>query len=409
MASIQESPHPLVFKVRNGSALGLGIEGLDDAINVRTRVRALEGMQKEVSVEYGPTRDIWRMVCDEGPYLNGTDLAPFPLSFFTAGLVSSYMSEILALAKEKGVAINRIGLTQDNRYTMDGSAIKGTMTGGAKPVEIWADIDSDASDDVLNDILLQAIIAAPGNAVLRNVLTSEFTSTKNGQPLSVNQVKALDEPVVSADEALFDALEPASRGEFADDIIIKLESAETVFNVEGGAGSSLQAEQKRELHVRGICTIREDGLKEISTQLFKPIGSVFRFLSDDSQRFGGHGRAPSGLAFLSTGIALCYMTQLGRFAHIMKRDLTGYAIVQDTRFDLPGISGGTGKEPKCDPVKTHAHVTMSDPDDVAQTLIAMGEQTCFLHATCRTALKTKVHIRTPAPEATQAAEQIHLQ
>ena len=54
-------------------------------------------------------------------------------------------------------------------------------------------------------------------------------------------------------------------------------------------------------------------------------------------------------------------------------------------------------------------MTMSDPDDVAQTLIAMGEQTCFLHATCRTALKTKVHIRTPAPEATQAAEQIHLQ
>ena len=42
-----------------------------------------------------------------------------------------------------------------------------------------------------------------------------------------------------------------------------------------------------------------------------PTGSVFRFLSDDSVRFGGKERAPSGLAYVSAGIAFCFMTQLG--------------------------------------------------------------------------------------------------
>ncbi len=45
-----------------------------------------------------------------------------------------------------------------------------------------------------------------------------------------------------------------------EDLLNKLESAETVFNAEGDAGSSLKSEQKRTLRVRGIVTQCEDGL-----------------------------------------------------------------------------------------------------------------------------------------------------
>lgn len=60
---------------------------------MRAATRALAGMQKEALVDYGPTGATWRVVCDEGPWLNGTDLAPLPLGFFTAGLIASYMAE----------------------------------------------------------------------------------------------------------------------------------------------------------------------------------------------------------------------------------------------------------------------------------------------------------------------------
>ena len=104
MASIQTSPYPLVFPVepRNGEDPPL------DRIKVRVLARALEGMQKEALVTTPATRRSWRMVCDEGPYLNGTDLAPFPLAFFATGLVNAYLAEIVGRAKTMAVPIEKI-------------------------------------------------------------------------------------------------------------------------------------------------------------------------------------------------------------------------------------------------------------------------------------------------------------
>ena len=76
---------------------------------------------------------------------------------------------------------------------------------------------------------------------------------------------------------------PDPDADFPRDIITKLAAADSVFGVEGGAGSSLRSEQKRTLHVRGIATLRADGLTETRVQLFKPIGSNFRFLCDLDQ------------------------------------------------------------------------------------------------------------------------------
>ncbi|NIO43025.1 MAG: OsmC family peroxiredoxin, partial [Burkholderiales bacterium] len=43
------------------------------------------------------------------------------------------MNEILALAAQRDITINNITLVQDNFYTMEGSALRGTMVGGALP------------------------------------------------------------------------------------------------------------------------------------------------------------------------------------------------------------------------------------------------------------------------------------
>src|SRR5690606_11214884 len=125
------------------------------------------------------------------------------------------------------------------------------------------------------------------------------------------RVASLNEPTPAIPEG-FDELQPQTTV-FPDNIIAKNASADTVFGVEGGAGSSLQSDQKRTLHIRGICTLQKDGVKHIQVQLFKPIGSMFEFLSDDSPALGGSGRAPSGLDYLSAGLAFCYMTQIGRY------------------------------------------------------------------------------------------------
>ena len=47
---------------------------------------------------------------------------------------------------------------------------------------------------------------------------------------------------------------------------------------------------------------------------------------------------------------------------------------------------------RADPIETHVYLDTSEPDEVAQEMLDMSEQTCFLHAFCRTELKTKLKI-----------------
>jgi uncharacterized OsmC-like protein len=332
------------------------------------------------------------MACDEGPYLNGTDLAPFPLAFFTTGLVNSYFAEILELARARGSKLDTLELVQDNMYTMEGSALRGDMVGGVLPVALHVRIGGDAADEALHDLVATAVLRSPADALLRGVFESEFSIANNGKPVSVRNVRAWTTTRHDhVADAAFDDAHPFADADLPLDIITKLAGAESVFGVEGGAGSSLQSEQKRTLHIRGIATLRADGLTETRVQLFKPIGSSFRFLCD-LDRLGGGSRAPSPLVYLSAGVAFCYLTQIGRYVTIMKQDLERYAIAQETAFAFASGDGASGVPPSADPVRTHVEMATSADDDTVRRTIDMGERTCFLHAAARTALKTRIHI-----------------
>src|SRR5690606_13742435 len=133
----------------------------------------------------------------------------------------------------------------------------------------------------VHSLVMNALARAPGVAYLRGVYTSEFSIEKNGNPVPTGEVRSWSGAAApSPDDAIFDAAKPDPAADFATDIITKLGGTETVFNVEGGAGSSLKSDQKRMLHIRGIAALRDDGLSETRVQLFKPIGSNFRFLCD---------------------------------------------------------------------------------------------------------------------------------
>jgi len=395
MASLESSPHPFVFKVKNSDELGFRAPAAD-GIALRTIARSLnDGMQKEAIVFYGPTNVAWRMVCDEGPYINGTDIAPFSIAFFTAGLAFSFMTEILALAKHRGIEIREIEFVQDNHYSMEGSATKGTMLANAQPVDLDVRIYANADMGTLHDLITSASIASPAGGLLRAALATEFTLTVNGENIPTGRVAAYPGKVGADPEACFDKAQPYLHPDIPNNINEKLAAAKSLFNIEGGAGSSLQSEQKRLVHVRGVCRLRPDGLKEVRVQLLKPLGSVFRFLSDDSEHMGGGGRAPSGLSYLSAGLAFCYMTQLRRYAHITKKTLGSHRIVQDTRFSPPGASATTGKVGRADRVVTHVHINTPEGPDFARTLVDMGYQTCFLQAVCRNVVKTRTRAHKP--------------
>ncbi len=393
-SSIQSSAFPLVFKVGDTSDLPAPYSIKEDGIAIRTVTRALEGMQKEAIVHNGCTKTAWRMVCDEGPWLNGTDLSSFPLGFFSAGMVASLASEITAVAKQRDISIQNLQLIQDARYSMQGSAFKRTMRGTAFPIETEIRIKSDAPEAEIRRLVIHSLAASPADAIMRSELESHFRITRNDRDIGVGKARLSTTPVASDPINLFDNVVPADAATFAENIIEKREDADTSADRVTGKPVGYASDQKRMLQVRAVLRLREDGLKTIQTQCIQPSGgSVFNFLSDDSAAFGGGGRAPTGLDYISAGLSFCFMTQLGRYAGIVKQDLQSYGIVQDTRFSLPGGSAKLDRPATAESVDTHVFLTSDADDEANRVLVDMGEKTCYLHACYRGVAKTRLHLR----------------
>jgi len=386
---ISESGVAPFFRVANPDAVGLSPPDLRHGDAVRCWVRSLSGFQKEALVVSARSGLMWRLVSDEGAYLAGHDAAPCPLAFLTTGMIASYMTEITALAAQRGVTLNRLRLIQNNYYTMQGSMRKRTMTGGALPVELEVEVECDLDEGALSELLIGAVHASPLNGLMRGVLPSLFTLTRNGTEIETGAATALGRPVVPDPSG--ETPQPAA----TDLTLIAREGLSPKKEVRKGtqaAASSLSDEQDRVLNPAAICTLREDGMKEIEQHLYSPHGSIFRFLSEEAGPAGGQGRAPDAVSYISAGIAFCFMTQFGRMASMEHLDLPRYSIVQDTHFSLGGASGGTGKPGAADPVETHVHLQTRESDDVARDMLDVSERTCFLHAFCRTDLKTKLKV-----------------
>ncbi|AOW13794.1 hypothetical protein LPB72_01775 [Hydrogenophaga crassostreae] len=391
---LADSGTPLFYELVNPGEVGITPPESRMGDSLRTWVRSLSVFQKEALVASARTGRTWRLASDEGPYLDGHDAAPCPLAFLSVGMIASYMNEITALAKSQGVAIRKLKLTQDNYYTMSGSMPKRTMVGGALPVELLVEIDCDLEDGELNQFLMNAIHASPLNGLMRGHLESLFTLSKNG--IELQPAKALRMPgAVYPDPGdHFGEAQPVS--DPAIDRLCWPKGTTAKKEVAGGtsaAGSSLAAEQNRQLNIGATCTLREDGMKEIVQLQYSPHGTSFNFLSEEAPENGGLGRAPDANSYISAGIGFCFMTQFGRFVKMLNLDLSDYRIVQDSHFSLGGASGGTGKAGTADPLETHVYLETSESDDVAREMLDISEQTCFLHAFCKTDLKTKLKVQ----------------
>ena len=391
---LADSGIPIFFELVNPADVGISPPETRMGDSLRTWIRSLSVFQKEALVASSRTGRVWRLASDEGPYLDGHDAAPCPLAFLSVGMIASYMNEITALAKQQGVAIRKLKLTQDNYYTMTGSMPKRTMIGGALPVELLVEIDCDLADGPLNQFLMNAIHASPLNGLMRGHLESLFTLSKNGAELQPAKALRMQGPVYPDPGDHFAQAQPIS--EPAIERLCWPNGTTAKKAVTGGtsaAGSSLAAEQNRQLNIGATCTLRDDGMKEIIQLQYSPHGTSFKFLSEEAPENGGLGRAPDANSYISAGIGFCFMTQFGRFVKMLNLDLSDYRIVQDSHFSLGGASGGTGKAGTADPLETHVYLQTTESDDVAREMLDISEQTCFLHAFCKTDLKTKLKVQ----------------
>jgi uncharacterized OsmC-like protein len=376
--TIDRHGDPLAFKLRQGTgrSLLLAARGRDV---IKVEARQMAGHQKEAIVAEGTAASAWRLTSDEGKHLRGTDLAPFPLGFFNAGMQSDLYGRMRTLAATRDVALDSVAIRVANHYWLTGSFIHGTGEGHAEAPDIDVRVQSSASTETIRDLVAAAMEASPAIALLRTPLAG------NTFALYVNGRRRQVEGVANSRNA--DAGDPYrvyARAPRPLDTNARRDLIEKTSRVEQGTPNPAPATITNKL-VRNVLgegkSLGSDGMYEVDTWLGMPGTSHFRLVSDE----GGGDAAPGGLALLSAGIAFCYMTQLSRYIENMKMNIRGVRLVQ---FN-PYIAGPTAA---VEPIDTHLFLNGEAPEEMHLQLLTIAARTCYLHAACKTATEPSLRI-----------------
>jgi uncharacterized OsmC-like protein len=323
-------------------------------------------------------------------HLRGTDLAPFPLGVFNAGLQSDLYGRIRALAAARNIALDRVEMRVTNHYWLTGSFINGTGEGHAEAPDIDVYVESAASTETIKALVAAAMDASPAIAFLRTPLADNtFALYINGRRRQVEGVA--NSP--SADAG--DPYRVYARAPRPLDAYARRDLIEKTGRVEGGtpelAGPTVTNRLIRDIIGEGK-SLGGGGLYETDTWLGMPGTSHFKLLADE----GGSGAAPSGLALFSAGIAFCYMTQLSRYIENMKMNIRAVRLVQSN----PYIAGASAA---VEPIDTHLFLNGEAPDETHLQLLTIAARTCYLHAAAKTPTEPKLRIVHNGAEIARAA------
>ena len=385
---LEDSGLPIAYPIDPGSDAIPDVPDLDgyDA-SARTVVRSLTVMQKEAIVATSTSPIAWRLSSDEGPYLAGYDFAPAPLAIMTSGFAADLMVRIEAAMKAGGHETDGLEISLDTHFSIEGSMMRGTMVAGADSPEISVGTRVGDRSAALH-AALTGVNASATAGLLGPSINGLFTLTSHGKRIPAGSVHESPEPA-PADPHPFTESPLPDAERFGEALVVKVIDVE---EKPPDAGVGLQESQKRALHLHAVGSWRADGVKVIDVEVIRPTGSTFRILSDEPPDAGGKGRAPDALALVSAGLGFCFMTQIGRFAKIAKHSLGEYRISQDTRFSVGDVASDPPVGGRAAAPLTHVYLEPDSDDAFAQRALAMSEQTCFLHALCRTELRPKVRV-----------------
>jgi len=365
--TIDKHGDPLAFKLRQGNPSPLA-QGGRDVIKVEARQMALH--QKEAVISDGAAACAWRVTSDEGKHLKGTDLAPFPLGFFNAGIHVDLAQQVKRLAAERGITVNGVSLSVVNHYWLTGSFIHGTGEGHAETPDIDVRIDSPADPNEIVSLVKAAMDASPAIAFLRTALTTNsFALTINGRRRTVEGAVNSTAPDAGDPYRTYRSAPRPLDANGRADLIVKTGVSED--GQSAPAQATIQGKQLRDIFGEG--RLHGDSLVDVDTWLGMPGASHFRILGDAA----GAGAAPSGLALFAAGIAFCYMTQLARYIESMKLAINGVRLVQFMPF-------ASSTKAVAEPIDTHLFLNGAAPDETHLKLLTVAARTCYLHAASKT-------------------------
>ena len=376
--TIDSSGFPLCFKTQHGSGQS-PVLGLGDARDTFVvQARAMGGHQKEAVVTEGKAGSSWRLVSDEGPGLQGTDLAPFPLGFMSAGMQADFMNRIRQRAQVQSIPITSIETELITDYAFQGSFFKGNGRGYAYAPQLRVRVETASSVTAIRDLVVESLAASPIFAAWRTPLVNTFALYANGRRRPLSTLAASLAP---------DAEDPFKEWRHSPR---PLAGEDHSIGIIERIGQAVVTESPRaagwqpgrvDIPIHGRSTIEAASTRSL-TWLNRTDGTQFALRSDE----GTTQRAPSGLGYALAGIAFCLMTQLLRYVEHHKMSIRALRLVQVSDSE---ITSGRAQPHSLD---THIFVHGEEPDEVMERLVEMAANTCYLHAALHAALEPSLKL-----------------
>lgn len=335
--------------------------------------RMLEGHQKEAVVSDSSRDCTWRLLSDEGKHLKGADEAPFPLGFFNAGLATDILS-----ALDPAVRVSALEeVTLVNRYWMTGSFAKGNGQGFAEAATVQVLAKPGHSSQVLAQQLEQAAKHSHAVDALSREVETSFSLIVNGKRIVLGELMRSDRVVPDPYSKYRTAPQPQAGVQYPD-VIRKTTAVEKGDIKPAPVGTSTRI-------VRQVVgRIQLEGAT-LTTDTWLELPGVSHFELDSSLGDSADNRLlPSGAAYLASGVAFCFMTQLSRYIEHMKFSVGGLRLTQI--WDMPVLGDGVDRASMPSQMETHLFINSKDQDVRCEQLMTIAVQTCYLHATLKSSL-----------------------
>jgi uncharacterized OsmC-like protein len=338
------------------------------------------GHQKEAVVTEGKAGSSWRMVSDEGPGLQGTDLAPFPLGFMSAGLQADLLNRINRQARAKSISITNIETELITDYAFQGSFFKGNGRGYAYTPQLRVRIETASSVTAIRDLVRESLANSPIFAAWRTPLVNTFALYANGRRRALSTLAASLAPDAEDPfKAWRDIPRPLADDDHSNAIIDRIGPA-----VVTELTPSLDWQPGRvDIPIYGRSTFDGTSTRSL-TWINRADGTQFALRSNEGSVTQG---SPSGLGYAFAGVAFCLMTQLLRYVEHHKMSVRALRLVQVSNCE---IAGGVAQPHALD---THVFVHGEEPDAVMERLVEMAANTCYLHAALHAALEPTLELQ----------------
>ena len=378
VGSIVQFGDPLGFRLRQGARRSPVITGAG-ADTYKVEAHTLGGHQKEAIVTEGSTGSTWRLASDEGRAMKGDDLAPFPLGFFNAGVMSDLYNRIASVARSRGSRLDGVRISMSHLFGSNGSFIQSTARAFSESVALKIDFIGSLDGHEARQIAGAACTASPAIALLRTPMQENtFALYINGRRRKVIEHRNSVAGDVRDPFLVYTSPpRPCDEGERTD-LLVKLGSE----GPEDTTTVPLASADKRLFAIDAVGAASPDtGEFTTETWIARPGMTHFSMTSDET----AEDRAPSGLGLMSAGIGFCYLTQLLRYIDAQKLDVRNARLVQFNPYS-------TGEVGRPGPIDTHLFLNGNAPDEVHLNLLSIAAHTCFMHVAAATALEPDISL-----------------